>query len=844
MIHFYIDFFDTLAYMKKISLVLSLLSIAIALKVNGQDISVSSATATTVTEFALTDSKTPANILIDNNDYTVVKLAANFFAQDVERVSGQKPQVSSTGVGSAQTIIAGTIGKSAMIDKLIAQGKIADIDKVKGKWEASLWQIVANPAPGIKKALVIVGSDRRGTAYGLMQLSKKIGVSPWYWWADVPAKQQKTLTISIPKATYDSPAVKYRGIFINDEDWGINQWARKTYEKEFGAGVGPKTYEKVFELMLRLRLNYIWPAMHEVSKEFGDTPENAELADRYGIVAGSSHCEPMLYNNVHWDSKAKGGWNYSTNKDSVYKYWKQTTLDRKDKEAVWTVGIRGIHDRGMETPPNGIPDRINLMEHILKDQRDLINNYVTKQYGPVSQVFVPYKEVLTLYDAGLKVPDDVTLMWVDDNFGYIRRFSNPDERKRSGGSGVYWHLSYYGQPHSYTWINTTAPALMWEELHKAWENQARAMWVINVGDIKPGELGIDYFSQLAWNPEAQHQDTQPKFLKSFFDQNFSADLGVPLNRLMSDFYRLGTVRKPELMNREWALSLSDKNAGELKAEYESILKQDHDIAAKLPASASDAYTQLVGFPARVLAASGLIFMNDRSKVLGTDSIAPKAEIARLTQYLEGEVSNYNSKIAGGKWAYMMPGLVTGKFLTAWNSQVAWPWGEKTQPDITKKITDPYIVRRASSADGNTTSGAAQWTEIPGLGNTGRAMVLQPASLSSSWQPGDKAAPSLTYNFKANGKPTQALVDFMPTFRVYPGTKLRVAVALDGKMLSTVEVPGSDGKEDEKGPNRNQGIRNNYVRGIVDLSTLPEGDHKLTIMAVDPGVVIDKVSFSN
>ncbi|MBW4888491.1 glycosyl hydrolase 115 family protein [Mucilaginibacter sp. HMF5004] len=829
---------------KKSQLLLSFLILVSACKVYGQAISVSPAAAVKLTDFSLVGNKTAAPIVIDDADHQSVKIAAGLFAQDVKRVTGILPQVGPLGTAKPDMVIAGTIGKSTLIDKLIAQGKIASVDKIKGKWEASLWQVVANPVAGVKKALVIVGSDRRGTAYGLMQLSKKIGVSPWYWWADVPVKQQTALTLNVAQPTWDAPAVKYRGIFINDEDWGINQWARKTFEKEFGAGVGPKTYEKVFELMLRLRLNYIWPAMHEVSKEFGDTPENAELADRYGIVAGSSHCEPMLYNNVHWDSKLKGGWNYSTNKDSVYKYWKQTTLDRKDKEAVWTVGIRGIHDRGMETPPGGIPDRINLMEHILKDQRDLINNYVTKQYGPVAQCFVPYKEVLTLYDAGLKVPEDVTLMWVDDNFGYIRRFSNPDERKRAGGSGVYWHLSYYGQPHSYTWINTTAPALIWEELHKAWENQARSMWVINVGDIKPMETGIDYFSRLAWDPEAQHNDTQPQFLKSFLEDNFNAELGKPLNQLLTDFYRLGTTRKPELMNREWALTLSDQNARQLQSEYENILQQDRTISARVPAASTDAYTELVGFPARVLAATGLIFMNDRSKVLGADSITANVEIEKLKHYLEGEVSNYNTKIAGGKWAYMMPGLTTGKFLMAWNSQVAWPWGEKKQPDAINKTIDSYIIRKASSADGRTVSGPAQWTAIPGLGNSGEAMALQPASLSSSWKPGDQSAPTLTYNFKANGKPTQALIDFMPTFRLYPGMQLRVAIAIDGKLLSTVEVPGSNGKEDEKGPNRNQGIRNNYVRSVIDLSAMSAGDHKLSIMAVDPGVVIDRVSFSN
>ena len=823
--------------------VLILFGLLLTNKISAQNISISSFPVSKRTDFALVSNKNIAGIAIDDSDCTVVKLAAGFFAEDVKRVTGHTPKIGALNSPASEMIIAGTIGKSTIIDKLIAAGKIADVNKIKDHWEASLWQIINNPAPGIKKALVIVGSDRRGTAYGLMQLSKKIGVSPWYWWADVPAIHKKIVTISIPKPTWDEPAVKYRGIFINDEDWGINQWARKTFETEFGNGVGPKTYEKVFELMLRLRLNYIWPAMHEVSKEFGDTPENVELADRYGIVAGSSHCEPMLYNNVHWNEKARGHWNYSLNRDTIYNVWKQTAMARGNKEAVWTTGIRGIHDRGMETPPTTIADRGKLIEQVFTDQRDLIDQYVTKQWGPVAQCFVPYKEVLPIYDAGLKVPDDVTLVWVDDNFGYIRRLSDPNERKRSGGSGLYWHLSYYGGPHSYTWINTTAPALMWEEFNKAWENQARTLWVINVGDIKPMEIGIDYFSKLAWNPDAQGPDAQPKFLRSFLSENFDENLVGPLSRLLNEFYHLGTIRKPELMNRDWAVSLSDKTAEQLQAEYENLLRLEGSVAGKVPSTLQDAYYELIGFPARILATTGLIFMHDRAIVYGADQKINQARIDGLKTFIDNQVDNYNNNIAGGKWKYMMPGAVTGKNLPAWSSQVAWPWGETRKPDTSKKVLQPDLIRNAVSANRQTTAGKAKWTMVPGLGRGGRAMALEPASLKSAWDATDASAPTLEYSFKSDGKECKVMIDFLPTFRIYPGMQLRVAIGVDNKLIQTVEVPGSNGKEDENGPNRNQGIRNNYVRASVDLPGLPAGSHILFIRAVDPGVVIDKISFS-
>jgi hypothetical protein len=230
-------------------------------------------------------------------------------------------------------------------------------------------EIVAKPFPNVDRALVIVGSDRRGAAYGLMQLSRLIGVSPWNWWADVPVRHQEALAVKVSAPQTDAPAVKYRGIFINDEDWGLNQWASKTFDPAFG-NIGPKTYERVFELLLRLRLNYIWPAMHPISKEFGSTPENYLLADKYGIVAGSSHCEPMLCNNVHWKESEQGKWNYSINRDTIHTYWEDNVKARASEEAVWTIGIRGIHDAGMESPPRDVAGRMNVLSEVFHDQRE------------------------------------------------------------------------------------------------------------------------------------------------------------------------------------------------------------------------------------------------------------------------------------------------------------------------------------------------------------------------------------------------------------------------------------------------------------------------------------------
>lgn len=783
-------------------------------------------------------------VVVDAHDDALVQFSARLFASDVERVTGRRPAIDARAGRGRQLIIAGTLGQSGLIDQLAARGKLKDLDKIRGRWEATLSQMVERPFPGVERAFVIVGSDRRGAAYGLVQLSEQIGVSPWYWWGDVPVRHKTALAIRAPAPEITAPEVRYRGIFINDEDWGMHAWARQTFEPEAG-GVGPKTYEKVFELMLRLRLNTIWPAMHEVSREFHAVRDNVVLADKYGIVAGASHCEPMLYNNVKWDQKERGAWNYLTNREAIFKTWEEQASTRGGMEGVWTLGIRGIHDQGMQTPPGDMPGKLKLMGEVIQDQRSLIKQHVTTKWGPVAQAFVPYKEVLPIYDAGLALPDDVTLVWTDDNFGYIRRLSSPAERKRAGGAGVYWHLSYYGRPHSYLWINSTAPALMWEELHKAWENDARTMWMINVGDIKPMEIGMDYFARFAWNPTAFGPDSQPAFLRSFAAEHFGAKLAPAVADLLTGFYQLGTIRKPELMVRSWALSLPPERAAELDSRYARLLADEEKLAAAIPADMRDAYTEMIGFPARVLGATGTIFMADRAARLGNDPDGQAARIARQRAFLEQQVEAYNHTVAHGKWKGMMPGLVTAQHLMAWNSQVRWPWGEP--PAATTSSVQPVdagrVWRAAAEADSRSDAGAARWTPVAGLGHSGRAVALKPASLDSAWEAGDGKAPALAFNFEA-GSPDAAqdlLIDFMPTFRIVPGRKLRVGVIVDDRAPMLVEVPGAGGQEDESGAIRQEGVQNNVVRARVTMPALSQGRHVLTIRAVDPGVVIDRIA---
>ncbi len=651
---------------------------------------------------------------------------------------------------------------------------------------------------------------------------------------------KSALYLSLPTPYTDAPTVKYRGIFINDEDWGINPWASKTFDPTLG-NIGPKTYAKVFELLLRLRLNYIWPAMHGCTTEFGSIPENFQLADDYGIVAGSSHCEPMLCNNVHWKEKTQGPWDYTKNRDAIHTYWETAAQARGPYEAVWTLGIRGIHDAPMEGPKN-ISTRVKTVTQVIADQRQLLDEYASKQFGPVAQCFVPYKEVQPIYDAGLQVPPDVTLVWADDNFGYIRRLSTPQERTRPGGAGVYYHISYYGSPHSYTWINTTAPALMWEELHKAWENGAGNLWVVNVGDIKPAEIGISYYAALAWSPQNLGPDSQPIFLKDFAAKTFGENSAQPIADLLMDFYRLGTIRKPELMNRAWALSLPNYEVMKLEHDYMALLTLEKNLAASISPAQRDAYTETIGFPAQVLAETGLIFMADRQIQYGNGPEPFQSAINVLRTDLESQVENYNTQLAGGKWHFMMPGLETNKDLTKWSSQVRWPWGEPPTPS--HPSPPPRSLPWRDAADALSISGPSKvsWQVIEGLGQSGRAVALEPSNLQTPFASSDTAAPALVCGFQiTNESNLQAQIAFLPTFRIYPGTKLRVAITIDTQPPQTMEVPGSAGAEDENGPVRRNTVQDNESLLQIPLMGLSPGKHTLKISAVDPGVVIDRIS---
>ena len=428
----------------------------------------------------------------DTADGKTVRRVAELFAEDIRRVTEKCVPVSGERTQGEKAVILGTLEGNTFIKELVKSGRL-DVSAIKSGWEQFVIKQVKNPVEGMDEALVIAGTDRRGVAYGAFTLSERMGVSPFYWWADVPVKKQAEVYL---KADYASkkPSIKYRGIFLNDEDWGLKPWASQTLEPEVG-DIGPKTYANVCELILRLKGNMMAPAMHTCTGPFYSHTENKVVADEYGILITTSHCEPLLFNNaslLEWDKNVDGEWDYSKNKERILRKLDARVKEAAGYENIYTLAMRGLHDEGMRGNLTE-DEKVKMLATAIADQRDILQKYIDTPIEEIPQIFVPYKEALDLYEKGLQVPDEVTLVWVDDNYGYMKRVSNPEEQKRQGGAGVYYHTSYLGTPHDYLWLNTTPPVLMYTELKKAYDTGADRYWLLNVGDIKPMELAVKSF---------------------------------------------------------------------------------------------------------------------------------------------------------------------------------------------------------------------------------------------------------------------------------------------------------------------------------------------------------------
>lgn len=623
-------------------------------------------------EFGMINRKGNARLYFDAQDFEVVKKAADLFSNDVRLVTGQAIQV---GVIenklASNSIIVGTLGHNELIDKLVAKHKL-DVKSLENRWESYLIEVVRNPLPGVSKALVVVGSDRRGTAYGLFTISEAIGVSPWYWWADAPVAKRQELNLKVDKVVSKEPTVKYRGIFINDEDWGLLRWAKRTFEKERG-NIGPKTYAKVCELLLRLKANYLCPAMHEASTAFNKIPENKLVADSFAIVMGSVHCEPLLFNNAsEWDKKTMGEWDYVNNKETLNKVLKQRVTENSPYENVYTLALRGLHDKAMGGS-NDMKERVKMLGKALMDQRQLLVDVIRKPANEIPQAFTPYKEVLDVYSAGLDLPEDVTIIWPDDNYGYMKRLSSPREQKRLGRAGVYYHVSYLGKPHDYLWMGTTPPALMYEELRKAYDTTADRIWLLNVGDIKSCEFSMDLFLAMAYDIDSFNYDNislyQARWLSDMFGKEYYEDFVDITNT----FYHQSFSRKPEFMgwgyqwttnrhgkerNTDTDFSFTNYREAELRlAAYDRIGTKVEHILKELPEEQKAGFYQLLYYPVKGCELLNKMVLNgqkNRWYALQQRAAANvlKDRVKVYSDSLQTITEGYNS-LLGGKWNHIM-----------------------------------------------------------------------------------------------------------------------------------------------------------------------------------------------
>lgn len=529
--------------------------------------------------FSLVGKKDKACVYYDAQDFEVVKTTAGLFANDVKEVSGQILGVATTKEAPQKNcIIVGTLGHNEWIDQMIAKKKL-DVEPLKDRWESYLVQLVRNPLPGVDKALVIVGSDRRGAAYGLLSVSRTIGVSPWYWWADAPIVKKDQLHLKVDKYISKEPTVKYRGIFINDEDWGLYRWSKRNFEKEVG-NFGPRTYAKVCELLLRLQANYLCPAMHDASMAFHRIPENRVVADRFAIIMGSSHCEPLLFNTAsEWKRDKMGEWDYINNKKGVDSVLNARVKECAPFENVYTLALRGLHDRAMNAS-NDMGDRKDMLQEALMAQRQMLIDAIGKPGEEIPQAFTPYKEVLDVYDEGLELPDDVTIIWPDDNYGYMKRLSSPKEQKRSGRSGVYYHSSYLGKPHDHLWMNTISPTLMYEELRKAYDATADRIWLLNAGDIKSCEFAVDYFLTMAFDIDSFNFERVANYRTEWLCGMLGDQYRNEYQDVVNSFYKLAFARKPEFMGwgYQWT---TDKHGRERNTDTDFSLTNYREVDNRL-----------------------------------------------------------------------------------------------------------------------------------------------------------------------------------------------------------------------------------------------------------------------
>ncbi|WP_207510639.1 glycosyl hydrolase 115 family protein [Longitalea luteola] len=597
--------------------------------------------------FPIVAAQKASPVYVGAGDHWLVQKAAALLQTDIEKVTGQRPDTAHTiAAASKNIIIIGSLDQSSLIKELVQTKKLT-VDSIAGKWEAFQIQVIANPYPGVAHALVIAGSDKRGTAYGVFELSKQLGVSPWYWWADVPVKRSASCWYNSAVKQFQRPGVTYRGIFLNDEAPALSGWSKATF-----GGFNHLFYEKVFELLLRLKGNYLWPAMWG-NAFYDDDTLNPVVADQYGIVIGTSHHEPMLRAHDEWRRYGTGKWNYDSNELQLKKFWEAGIRRMRNYESIVTVGMRGDGDEPMSEKSN-----IALLEKIVADQRAILANVTKKEAAATPQLWALYKEVQDYYDKGMRVPDDITLLLCDDNWGNIRKLPKRNAPARAGGYGIYYHFDYVGGPRNYKWLNTNTIARTWEQMNLAYEYGVNRIWIVNVGDLKPMELPISFFLDHAWAPQQYTTDRSRAYTEAWAVQQFGHQHAKEIARLLALYTQYNSRRKPELLSPDTYSLINYQEAEKVVQEYNVLAAKAERISKALPADAKDAFYQLVLFPIKACANLNELYVTTGKNHLyakqgraSTNALAARVQELYMADSLL--TIQYNRELANGKWNHMM-----------------------------------------------------------------------------------------------------------------------------------------------------------------------------------------------
>ncbi|MBS1510329.1 MAG: glycosyl hydrolase 115 family protein [Bacteroidetes bacterium] len=794
-------------------------------------------------------------IYTDSTDETLVLRSATLLQQDIEMVTGKKPAIiHQLNSGIANLLVIGSQQHSSLL-QLLQQKKMINLAAITGKWEAYQVQTVSGSKIAAGNIMVIAGSDRRGTAYGVFELSKQMGVSPWYWWADVPVKKQTALYINPNEKIIDSPLVKYRGFFINDEAPCLSSWSKATF-----GGFNHQFYEKVFELLLRLKANYLWPAMWGNAFNADDTL-NPVLADEYGIVMGTSHHEPMLRAQQEWKRFGTGAWDYTKNDSVLRAFWRQGMINRKGRESIITVGMRGDGDMPMTKGT-----ATELLEHIVADQRKIIEDVTQKPAAATPQLWALYKEVQDYYDAGMRVPDDVTLLLCDDNWGNIRRLPRLGEPARKGGYGIYYHFDYVGGPRNYKWLNTNPLPRVWEQMHLAYEYNVKQIWVVNVGDIKPMELPISFFLDYAWNPERIGPAAIHQYTVNWAAAQFGAAHAEEIAGILEKYTKFNGRRKPELLDAN-TYNLQTGEWAKVVNEYNALQKKAESVNSTLPSAYRDAYFELVLHPVKACANLNAMYYN---AALNKEAYANHWAVANVYADKVKELYDNDSLITlqyhqlkNGKWNYMMSQTHIG--YTYWQQppvqkmpevkyvpldsvkeKKSIPAADEARSAIPSSVKEnafyeeesngvvieAYHFAKAANTDGIT------WTVLPDLGRTASAVEAFPVTAKQQ-QPGGNA-PHLEYEFYTLSKGTLNVnAYFSPTLNFqHTEEGLQYAVSIDDEVPQVISI----NKEDKA---TGAGIWNKWVAENIIIKTSTHtintpGRHVLKYWMVNPGVVLQRI----